>query len=300
MSKESSPSFKERLTQAPILDLPNFSKSFELECDASSVGIGEGIETWQHYLLPKEFVIHSDHEVLKNLRGQGMSNKMHAKWVKFLEQFCYESGDDSLSRKHALVAILETRMSWTEPFDMCVHSAFHDFLRHGGFLFKGKRLYVPRISMWKLLMKEAYKGSLMGHFEELKTSKILNGLTQERMFLLKVCIPHSLFPLFLGLISLWTLHLVCLGLKEIFENGLFHSMSRVMMLHMWPIPFLKSLRDWEDWIPYFKFSYNKVLNSTTSYFPFKLAYDFNLLCPLDLLPLPILPNCVNDEGLSKA
>ena len=28
------------------------------------------LETWHHYLLPKMFVIHTDHESLKHLKGQ--------------------------------------------------------------------------------------------------------------------------------------------------------------------------------------------------------------------------------------
>ncbi|RVW59804.1 RNA-directed DNA polymerase-like [Vitis vinifera] len=47
------------------------------------------LETWQHYLWPKEFVIHTDHESLKHLKGQGKLNRRHAKWVEFIETFPY-------------------------------------------------------------------------------------------------------------------------------------------------------------------------------------------------------------------
>jgi hypothetical protein len=137
-----------------LLVLPNFVKTFEIECDASGIGIRavlmqEGrpvaysseklsgaalnyptydkemyalvraLENWQHYLWPKEFVIHIDHESLKHLKGQQRLNKCHAKWVKFIEIFPYviryKQGKenvvaDALSRTYALLSMLDTKL----------------------------------------------------------------------------------------------------------------------------------------------------------------------------------------------
>jgi len=69
------------------------------------------LQTWEHYLVSKEFVIHSDHESLKYLKGQHKLNKRHAKWMKFLEQFPYvikynEGNTNMLSRRYALFSKL--------------------------------------------------------------------------------------------------------------------------------------------------------------------------------------------------
>jgi hypothetical protein len=128
---------KKRLTEAPLLVLPDFQQTFEIECDASGIGI-DGVlmqngcpvayhsekldgarlnypiydkeifalvrvlEVWQHYLWPKEFVIHSDHESLKLLKSQANLNKSHAKWVEFIEYFplCHQVQKGQRKRGH--------------------------------------------------------------------------------------------------------------------------------------------------------------------------------------------------------
>jgi hypothetical protein len=115
---------KDKLTHAPLLQLFDFNKMFKLECDASGIDLGgvslqEGkpvayfsenlsgpslnystsdkelyalvqtLETWQHYLWPKELVIHFDHESLKHIRSQAKLNRHHPKWVEFIESIPY-------------------------------------------------------------------------------------------------------------------------------------------------------------------------------------------------------------------
>ena len=218
---------KDCLTKAPLLALPDFSKTFEIECDASGVGIGavltqdgrpiayfseklngavlnypvydkemyaliRALETWQHYLWPKEFVIHSDHEALKHIKGQHKLNKRHAKWVEYLESFPYvikyKKGKenivaDALSRRYTLLSYLDSKLlgfallkdlypaddDFGEIFVACESVAIDKFYRSDGFLFREGKLCVPRSSIRDLLVHEAHGGGLMGHFGVGKT-----------------------------------------------------------------------------------------------------------------------------------
>jgi len=180
--------FSEKLSGAS-LNYPTYDKEL--------YALVRALQTWQHYLLPKEFVIHSDHESLKYLKGQGKLNKRHAKWVEFLEQFPYvikhKKGKsnvvaDALSCRYALFTSLETKLIGFEhikelyehdsDFSHIYHSyalaAQNYFFRHNGYLLKDKRLCVPKISITELLVQEAHEGGLMGHFGVQKTLDILH------------------------------------------------------------------------------------------------------------------------------
>ncbi|KAF8048971.1 hypothetical protein N665_2339s0001 [Sinapis alba] len=222
---------KDSLTNALVLVLPNFDKTFEIECDASGTGIGavltqggkpvaffseklhgatlnyptydkelyalvRSLETWQHYLLSKEFVIHTDHETLKYFRGQTTLKKRHARWLEFVESFPYvikyKKGKenivaDALSRRHALISLMEAKVMGFEHikyqygedpdfgdiYQQCKQGAFGSYYQHDEFLFRDKRLCIPQGSMRDLILREAHGGGLMGHFGRDKTLSIV-------------------------------------------------------------------------------------------------------------------------------
>ncbi|GJS62848.1 RNA-directed DNA polymerase [Tanacetum coccineum] len=145
---------KRQLASTPVLALPCFTDVFEVECDASGVGIGavlsqsgrpiayfseklndakhryttydkefyeivRALDHWQHYLISKEFILHSDHEALKYIQGQHKLLPRHAKWVEFLQVFNFtikyksgklNKGADALSRKYSLLNHLQQKI----------------------------------------------------------------------------------------------------------------------------------------------------------------------------------------------
>ena len=61
-----------------------------------------------------------------------------------------------------------------------------------------------------------------------------------------------------------------------------------------------NLKTWEEWLPHVEFAYNRVTDSTTSFFPFEVTYGFNPLSPLNLIPLPNDSSILSKDGLSRA
>lgn len=116
---------KVAMTTSPVLALPDYSKEFVIECDASGVGIGavlmqEGhpiayiskalapkhlglsayekellalvyaVQKWGHYLLGSHFIIRTDHLSLKYLLDQKITTLMQQKWLTKLLGYDYE------------------------------------------------------------------------------------------------------------------------------------------------------------------------------------------------------------------
>nr|AAX96591.1 retrotransposon protein, putative, Ty3-gypsy sub-class [Oryza sativa Japonica Group]ABA93201.1 retrotransposon protein, putative, Ty3-gypsy subclass [Oryza sativa Japonica Group] len=184
---------KDKLTHAPLLQLPDFNKTFELECDASGIGLGgvllqEGKPVaYFSEKLSGPVLNYSTYDK----EFQGKLNRRHAKWVEFIESFPYvikhKKGKeniiaDALSRRYTLLTQLDYKIFSLETIkDQYAHDAdFND---------------------------EAHGGGLMGHFGAKKTHDIIashffwpqmrrdvgRAILKKNIKMWEECLPHIEF-----------------------------------------------------------------------------------------------------------
>ena len=131
----------------------------------------------RHYLLPQEFVLYSDHEALKYLNSQKRLNARHSKWVEFLQDYTFvlkhkarveNKVPDALSQRVMILITMSAEVSGferlREEYDSCpdfekIYVTLWDssvremdgFLLQDGYLFKLRKLCIPRTSLRNFL-----------------------------------------------------------------------------------------------------------------------------------------------------
>ncbi|KAK1601541.1 hypothetical protein QYE76_037190 [Lolium multiflorum] len=123
--EESFQELKTKLTTAPILIMPDITKTFDVYCDASKIGLGcvlmqEGkvisylsrqlkpheqnypthdlelaavvlaLKVWRHYLMGNRCEIYSDHKSLKYIFTQKELNMRQRRWLELIKDYDME------------------------------------------------------------------------------------------------------------------------------------------------------------------------------------------------------------------
>jgi hypothetical protein len=155
-AREAFQTLKVAVTQAPVLALPDFSRSFVIECDASGICIGAmlmqnkrpiaflskalkgkalhmstyenelfalvtAVQKWRPYLLGQPFVVRTDQQSLKFLLKQKVGTPFQQKWVTKLLgydfTFEYKKGVDN-----RVADALSRREDWDEELTLSLLS----------------------------------------------------------------------------------------------------------------------------------------------------------------------------------
>ena len=145
-------------------------------------------------MLPKEFIVYSDHQSLKHFRNQKHVDRMLARWAAYLERFNYlivhKSGitnrvADALSRRACLLTSFEAELPGMDQIKELYEGdedfghvwvkhargqpLGDDYLMQDGYLFKNDRLCIPRSSLRDKLVRELHSSDLSGHVGRDKT-----------------------------------------------------------------------------------------------------------------------------------
>ncbi|RDY07914.1 hypothetical protein CR513_07914, partial [Mucuna pruriens] len=286
------PMARERLRrlQEEVLQKLGVLRSLEAQAQAQS------LQTWQHYLMLKEFVIHIDHKSLKHLKRKRNLNKRHAKWLEFIKQFSYvikyKKGKenvvvDALSRRYVLLSTLDDKLLGFEYVkELYVIDPHFEHI----YVSCEKGVHMSYIHM----MRDSW-GGLMGHFGIKKTLSTLHGpfywphMKQDVEKTCDKCITCKKAKFKVNLHRFFKMeHFIACHKTDDATNVTDLFFKEVFRLH-------GMLR---KCLPHVELASNRVVHSTNNHSPFEVIYGFNPLTPLHLIPLPMNKQ-VHQDGKKK-
>ncbi|GJZ32922.1 putative CCCH-type zinc finger family protein [Tanacetum coccineum] len=179
--------------EAPVIVLPDFGKVFEVDYDASKVGIGAVLSQEGH---PVAFFSEKlYHEALKYINNQHKLSSRHAKWVSFLQNFnftlkhkavIHNKVADELSRRTSYLSVMRAEVQGFDTFkEMYSEDTYfgpimqevlsgqcYDYQVQDGFLCKGMQLCIPDCSLREKVVAEQH---ILGHFGRDKSIALVEG-----------------------------------------------------------------------------------------------------------------------------
>jgi len=156
--------FSEKLSESRRIKYTTYEKEL--------YALLQSLHHWCYYLLPHEFVVYSDHEALKHWNSQSNINPKHARWIEYISEYSFvlkhKSGvenkvADALSRIGCILQTMRVEVlgfdklkgTYTSYPDFSLiyldlsagnRNRHVDFIIHGGFLFRGSKLCIPKTS----------------------------------------------------------------------------------------------------------------------------------------------------------
>ncbi|KAF7807710.1 uncharacterized protein G2W53_039871 [Senna tora] len=217
------------------------------------------LEVWEHYLLLKEFVIHSDHQSLRYLKRQGKLSKRHAKWVEYLESVPYvikymQGKDnvvaDALSRRIACERIHSGGLMW----HFGVQKTLDMLNEH--FSLPNMRKDVEKICAKCIACKQA------------KSKSMPHGLYTPLPIPTKPWTDISM-----NFVSDDATNIADLFFREVVRlhgvpKTIVSDRDAKFLSHFWRVLWGKlvgkNLKTWEDCLPFIEFAYNRAVQSSTA------------------------------------
>jgi hypothetical protein len=243
---------KTKLCEAPLLQLPDFGKTFEIKCDASGIGIG-GVP-WPHMRRDVQRHIVCCIVCLKaksRLNPHGLYTPLpipHVPWEDISMDFVL--GLPRSQRGRDSIFVVVDRFSKMAHFIPCHKS--------------DDASQVADLFFTEIVRLHGVPKTIVSD----RDTKFLN------YFWKTLWAKHGTKLLFST-----TCHPQTDGQTEVVNNTL-STMLRVVLK--------KNLKLWEDCLPHVEFAYNRAVHSTTNSCPFEIVYGFKPHTPMDLLPLPLL------------